>query len=224
MKVLDVMRRDVVMVHPETPVGDLADLMMDHDVTGLPVVDEETRLIGWVPEGNLLIRTLAECGSRPDIGHLDAVRFLRQQRRVYGKTAADLMVTKVASVQDQADLMDAVRVMLERKVSRLPVVRGDRVVGYLTRAEILRATRNREAEWATHRLDDDELLKMVKTALRHCIHIDPSNLSLQVEKGLLRASGTVGSREEREHLTMLLSEVPGVRGVVNNVFVEKLLV
>src|SRR5690349_8313932 len=108
MKVLNAMRRDVLMVRPDTPIGEVADLMMAHDVTGLPVVDTDTRLLGWIPESAVLTRIMAECGCQPDLEHVDALRFLRQQRRIYGKTAADLMVMPAIAIQDQADLMDAV--------------------------------------------------------------------------------------------------------------------
>lgn len=137
----EVMTTDVVTAPPDTPVRKLVELLLGHIYRALPVVDSGGKLIGIVTSGDLVdragLRLRAELLSSLDRSPLDVeLRRLEQS----GKTAADIMTTDVAAVRSEVDLASAARLMVVRRLKRLPVVDADhRLVGIVARSDILRA-------------------------------------------------------------------------------------
>ncbi|HLI51229.1 MAG TPA: DUF190 domain-containing protein, partial [Thermomicrobiaceae bacterium] len=139
--VSEVMTTDVVTVAANTPVRKLVELLLGQIYRALPVVDAGGKLIGIVTNGDLVdragLRLRAELLSSLDRTPLDQeLRRLEQS----GKTASDIMTTDVACVRSEIDLATAARLMVVRRLKRLPVVDLDRrVVGIIARSDILRA-------------------------------------------------------------------------------------
>lgn len=141
-RVADAMSRDVVSVRPDTPLHDVTRLLVDRDVKASPVVDAAGRVVGIITGGDLLargglpVRLSLQKDLPPDMAahHL---RLLEES----GKTAADIMTTAPATVPMDAPLSDAARLMAQRHIKRLPVVdAGERLVGIVSRLDVLRAT------------------------------------------------------------------------------------
>lgn len=143
----DVMSRDVLVVHPETPLLTAVKMMADHQVSGLVVVDEANRPVGMLTEGDLLrwhgefterqawwLEHLAE-GTDLAPSFMDAIR--SQQRKV-----KKLMTESTISVYPETSTRDIARLFYERKIKRVPVVKDDKVVGLVSRADLLRALVN----------------------------------------------------------------------------------
>lgn len=144
MRVADVMTREVVTVAPDTPVQEIARRMWTHRVSGVPVVAADGALVGIVSEGDLLVRN-ANLHVPSFIRVLDAMlplgnprRFEEELRRALGSTAADVMTRDVITVAPDTDLADAATLMLDRRVKRLPVLEGTRLVGIISRADFVR--------------------------------------------------------------------------------------
>ncbi len=144
MRVADVMTRAVVTVAPDTSVREIARLLWDHGISGVPVVDAAGALVGIVSEQDLLVRN-ANLHVPTYLRVLDVMipmgdprGFEDELRRALGATAADVMTHHVVTVAPDTDLADAATTMLERDVSRLPVVEDGRVVGILSRADFVR--------------------------------------------------------------------------------------
>ena len=116
ISVADVMISDVLVVHPGTSVDDAVRLIVDHRITGVPVVDDDHRILGIVSESDIL-------GKR-------------------GQNVEDVMTRDVITTAESTSLDSAAEIMLTRRIRRLPVVRDGRLVGILTRADLLRHVRH----------------------------------------------------------------------------------
>jgi CBS domain-containing protein len=146
MRAVDIMTTQVISVSPDTPVLDLAKLLSDHAISGVPVLDADNRLVGIVTEGDLLHR--AETGTEHHTEHrrarwLESLASDRELARDYVKShggkVAHIMSTDVATVAETAELADIANLLETRRIKRVPVVRDGRVVGIVSRANLVRA-------------------------------------------------------------------------------------
>ncbi len=140
----DAMSTPVLSVNLETTVGEVAQRLREHRVSGLVVVDEEGLLVGVVGEGDLLYR-VARPHLPPHIEVLGSIFYLQtpghieeMMRRITGTVVRDVMSSKVVSVTEDTPIEDVASLMIERKVRRIPVVRQGRPVGIVTRGDIVR--------------------------------------------------------------------------------------
>src|SRR5580692_8794309 len=145
MRAMDVMTTDAITVDPETTVQSLATLLAERGISGAPVVDASGRLVGIVSEGDLLHR--AEIGTarrhrvRRRSWWLD--HFAGDQARDYikshGRTVKDVMTRDVVAVTEDTDLGDVAALLEAKRVKRVPVMRDGKIVGIISRANIVRA-------------------------------------------------------------------------------------
>jgi CBS-domain-containing membrane protein len=151
LRVRDVMTTDVVTAGRDQSLKEIARLMYDQRVSGLPIVDQDGRLVGIVSEADLL-RSEA-MGPRTEPGSLflewllHPTRLEEWERQSRGVQAGDIMVTDVATVGPDTTLGEATRILLRHKVKRLPVVDEDnRVVGIISRQDLLSPLMQEEPE------------------------------------------------------------------------------
>jgi CBS domain-containing membrane protein len=128
MQVEDLMTAKVFALRPGDDLGTLHDLMLDHDVRHVPVVDRDGDLVGLVSHRDLLRNALIE---QPVPGYVERAVLERLAVR-------DVMVSDVESIAPDADLREAAQTMFENKYGCLPVVVGRRLVGILTEADFVR--------------------------------------------------------------------------------------
>jgi len=138
MNVSAVMSRDVVTTRPDVPLEDAATLLLRRGVSGLPVVDGSGEVVGVLSETDLVARTAA--GDDPD-GVLERLLYLDlvEERKLEAATAGDAMSMPAVTIDSADSVHDAALVMLKHDVSRLPVVHDSRLVGIITRADVVRA-------------------------------------------------------------------------------------
>lgn len=143
MKVKEVMTTDVVTVGPETPVRELARLMLEKNIGGIPVV-EDNRLVGIVTEEDLIVKNV-KIKFPTYIQLLDAVIYLEsikkyeeELRKALGATAGEVMTSPVITISPDEDIEAAATLMFEKGISRLPVVEDDRLVGIVTKRDIIK--------------------------------------------------------------------------------------
>jgi CBS domain-containing protein len=146
MRAVDVMTPHVITVGPETPVQSLARLLCERGISGVPVVGPDEQLVGIVSEGDLLHR--AETGTERRIEHrrarwLDIVAsgkdLAREYVKSHGRKVKDVMTTNVISVADTMELADVATLPETKRIKRVPVVRDGKVVGIISRANLMRA-------------------------------------------------------------------------------------
>lgn len=138
LTVRDVMSAPAVSLSPDTAYAAIVHRFLSSDIGGLPVVDESGRLLGIVTESDLLFKEAYLPGSDDDDDAVAAARFARWQQKASARTARDLMTLdpSTASLDEPLDVV--ARRLLEHAVSRLPVVRDGRVVGIVSRHDVLR--------------------------------------------------------------------------------------
>lgn len=138
--VKDVMTRDVVSVRPETPLAELVDLLIDHQIKAVPVVNAERRVVGIISDGDVLQRGdgLGRLAVMERLDEATLAGYLAELRQS-PKTAADVMTAPVVTAREDEALAHAVQAMTSRDLKRLPVVdAAGRLMGMLSRVDILR--------------------------------------------------------------------------------------
>ncbi len=141
----DIMTRDVVALHPDTPVRQIARILLDNHISAAPVIDEAGRPIGIVSEGDLVARTEGEREARRDWWmsllaegeHLaeDFVAYTRADSR----TARQIMSAPVVTVSEDATLGEIAQILSSYRIKRVPVLTHRRMVGVVSRADLIRA-------------------------------------------------------------------------------------
>jgi CBS domain-containing protein len=146
MHAVDVMTPHVIAIDPDASVQALARLLSEQGISGVPVVDSDEQLVGIVSEGDLLHRT--ETGTERRIEHrrswwLDTIAsdddLAREYVKAHGRRVKDVMTTNVISVPDTMDLADVATLLETKRVKRVPVVRDGKIVGIISRANLVRA-------------------------------------------------------------------------------------
>jgi CBS domain-containing protein len=148
MQVRDLMTPDPLTVRPETRVEALVDLLVEKELNGMPVVDETGRVLGMVTTGDLIHRVADEHVPRRNSIWRESLYksvFRRngpEPNPAEGATAAEVMSRDPAYVQPSDDMVVAARLLIEHKVKSLPVLDGGRLVGMISRLDLLRCLRS----------------------------------------------------------------------------------
>ena len=151
LRVRDIMQTEVVTVGPATTVRELADILAKHKVSGVPVVDGDRRVLGMVSEADIILQD-ADLHFPYYIQFLDSVIYLQsfgkfeeRFRKAFGSKVTEVMSDEVFTISPDASVRDAATLMADRKVNRLPVIEEDRLVGIVTRGDIVQAIADRKA-------------------------------------------------------------------------------
>lgn len=208
MRVSDVMSRTLLSVPPEMPLRDVARLLSEHRISGVPVIDNGACL-GIVSEADLLVKQLGRPVSRrlPIEWIIGERHDPAELRRRAATTAREAMTSPVVTIGPDRPVREAAALMVDRGVNRLPVVGGDgRVVGIVTRSDLVRAYL---------RLDAEILRVIREDILRATMWIDPDSLDVTVCEGIAHLSGTVDRRSTARIVEKLVGVVDGVSQVVS---------
>lgn len=144
MKVKEIMTTGVVSVGPETKVNEIARLMLERQISGVPVIDDSEAVVGIVTELDMIVRN-ARLHFPTYIKLLDSTfylespqRFGEELRRALGTTAKDIMTQKVITVDPEAEVEDVATLMVEKRVNPIPVVEDGRLVGIVSRTDLIK--------------------------------------------------------------------------------------
>ena len=144
MRASEIMTHPVIAVGPDTPVHDVARLLLDHGITGVPVVTAEGRLVGIITEADLIVRA-ANVQFPSYLQILDTFliwgdrrRYDEEVRRVLGSTAGQVMTQNVIAIRPDTDVGEVARLMFEKKINPVPVLDRGRVIGIISRSDIIR--------------------------------------------------------------------------------------
>lgn len=207
LKVRDLMTRDVVTVHPTTAIKDVARLLVERRISGMPVVDDRGRVLGVVSEGDLVVKEQgADSLERRPLARIfgDTAATRAQLAKVLALTAGDAMTAPAITINANALATEAATTMTGRQVNRLPVVDGDELVGVVTRADIVRAFARNDAQIAQSVRED---------VLYQTLWLDPDAFEVVVDAGQVRIGGQAERRSEAEMIERIAAMVPGVTGV-----------
>src|SRR5262245_7604134 len=168
MHASQVMTRSVVTVPADATVYAAADILLGARISAAPVVDADGRLVGIVSEADLMNRP--ETGMVPAMSWLqrlltDEARLARDYVRSHSHHVADVMTRKVVTADERTPLLEIAALMQRNSIKRVPVVRNGKVIGIVSRANLLQGLLAREPYPATSRPDDDDLRTRVSRAL-----------------------------------------------------------
>jgi CBS domain-containing protein len=208
MRIEDVMTRDVVTVKPDATLKDAARELVARRISGLPVVDDEGRVVGVLSEGDLLFK---QRGARERNGGLLGWfvdrRHGSEDAKLDAHVVEEAMTSPALTIDAGWSLTAAAERMLADGVNRLPVIRGERLVGIVTRADIVRAFARSDED-----VDGDvqEALELYRD-----MWSDNARLDARVADGALTVTGNLRQRSEAEILPKLLARIPGVVAVTS---------
>lgn len=216
MKVADVMTRAVVTIDKAAPVGRAIRLILQHRISGLPVVDADGRLEGIVTEGDFLHR--AETGTqrrRPRWLEflLGPGRLAQEYVHTHGRFVGDVMTRRVVTVSEDTPLDDVVRLMEKHRVKRFPVVEDGKLVGIVSRANLLRALASVAHEVTASSDDDAKIRDAFFAELEQQPWAPRTGINAVVRNGSIELWGNIFDEREREALRVMAQNLAGVKEV-----------
>jgi len=214
MQVKDVMTRNVISVGVKEPVVKAARLMLQNRISGLPVIDEKNELVGVVTEGDFLRRRELGTGRR----HPKWLEFVLGPGRLAqdyvhesGRKVEEIMTPDPWTVGEDDSLDAVVELMERRHVKRLPVIRDGKMIGIISRANLLHALASLSREAPAPSGDDSTIRDNIIAALgkeRWAPHVN-----VVVKSGVAALWGVVTDERERRAVIVAVENVPGVEQV-----------
>lgn len=207
MQAKDLMTRNVVTVSPDHSVWHAARIMLTGGVSGLPVVDDTGRLLGLITEGDLLRRS--ELGmSGPIVGGAEqsndpAREFVRSR----SWKVADVMSPQVITVDEDTPVQKVAMLLGVHRIKRLPVMRNGRLVGVVSRADLLKVVSAGKPEPEVK--GDDAARRAILARLQDAMVYLSRQPTVDVAAGRVRVAGTVRSSAERDAIRMIVESVAG---------------
>ena len=213
----DVMTAAVVTVTSDARVEDIAKLLLDKHISAVPVVDSADRLVGMVSEGDLMRRRENETERHRSwwlnllVGPADQAR---DYVKVHGHTAEDVMTRDVVTVGEDTPVGEIAEILEKRRIKRVPVVREGKVVGIVSRANLLHGLAAHKDQISVAPSSDDRTIrKQVMELVAREGWITHGSLNVLVTDGAVELWGWVDSEEERKALKIAVAEIPGVRSL-----------
>jgi CBS domain-containing protein len=217
MRAHQIMTRPVIAVTPETTIVEAANTMLQKHVSGLPVIDAAGKLVGIVSEGDFIRRS--EIGTQRKHGRFlkfilgpgqAATDFIHE----HGRKVAEIMTPHLLTITITEDTAvdEIVELMEKNNVKRLPVMRGDRIVGIVSRANLLQAVASLAREIPDPTADDDHIRNRVIDTIEKndwC----PFGLSVIVRGGVVHLSGVITEERSRKAAVVAAENVTGVTKV-----------
>jgi CBS domain-containing protein len=216
----ELMSTNLVVVPPEMPVAAVAELLAARGISAVPVVDAAGAPVGIVTEGDL-IRRLADQPRGPLRWFLDlfgeSKPMIERFAKAHGKTARDVMSAAMVTVGESAPAEEIARLMETHAIRRVPVVTDGKLVGIVSRADLLRAVlRKPDAAAGQAAGDDRAILRAVIAAMRDQPWTDSFWVYPNVTEGVVTLYGYARSQTMRDGLRLLVQEIPGVTAVVDS--------
>lgn len=217
MNVAEIMTQPVITVRSETTIAEAARLMLQHRISGLPVVDAGGAVVGIVTEGDLLRR--AETGT--ERRHARWLEFLispgrlaREYANAHARNVGEAMTPDVVSVAPQDPLELVVGLMERRHIKRLPVIDAGRLVGIVSRANLVRALVHNLARPARKEaVGDAAIREQILAEIAKQPWGPRQSVDVQVTNGAVELYGTITDERERTALQVLVENTAGVKAV-----------
>ncbi len=218
MRAHQIMTTQVITVGADTPIVDAIDKMLRYRVSGLPVVDAEGRLIGMISEGDFIRR--AEIGTRPRRGRwlqflVGASQSAADFIHAHGRKVGDMMTPDPVTVMEDAPLDEIAKIMESQSIKRLPVMRGERLIGIVTRSDFLPAVARLVRDNPASNVEDDRICSEIIAEIGQAAW-RPCTLKVTVSDGVVILSGIVSSENARRAAIVAAENIPGAREVHDN--------
>jgi CBS domain-containing protein len=220
MRAADIMTRTVITVAPDASIRQAVRLMLQHKISGLPVVDAAGRLVGMVTEGDFLRRV--ETGTeRKRTRWIELFtgpsRMADDYIRSHGRRIDEVMTRDPVTISADTPLDQVVSLMERHRVKRLPVVADGKVVGIVSRANLVRALASLDRETYPTSTEDTAIRERILAELGKQSSWAPRNLvDVVVRNGTVDLWGVVVADNQRQAVGVLVENIPGVKQVRNH--------
>jgi CBS domain-containing protein len=219
MRADDVMATALLTVTPTTTIDVAIALMLKHHVSGLPVVDTDGKLVGILTEGDLLRRAETGTSERHRSRFLEFLLGPGRDAQSYVQTnsrqVGDLMTHDVVTVTPSTPLDVVVEAMEHHRIRRVCVAEGKRLVGLVSRADLLRALSRKLADVPTPDLSDAEIEKTLQKELAAAHWAAGSSITVRVQDRIVTFEGFIYDERMRKALHVAAQNTPGVAGIVD---------
>jgi CBS domain-containing protein len=220
MKAEDVMTRAVVTIPPDATLREAIERMVSYRISGVPVADANGKLVGMLTEGDLVRR--AEMGTEAPPRRWLALLLGPGSRadeysRTHGLRVQDVMSPQVLTVGPGTPLAQIVRLMEEHAIKRVPVVEKDKLVGIVSRADLVAALMQQLAPASEVQGTDEAIRHRIVAAMKREPWCPSHSLRVSVHDGIARVDGMIFDDRERRALHVLLERIEGVRGIDDRV-------
>ncbi|MEH2568680.1 MULTISPECIES: CBS domain-containing protein [unclassified Bradyrhizobium] len=215
MRAHQIMTRSVYSVLPEATILEAANIMLQRHISGLPVVDAAGKLVGIVSEGDFIRRS--EIGTQRKRGRwlkflLGAGEAATEFVHEHGRKISEVMTRDPLTISEDTPLEEIVKTMENNGVKRLPVMRGDKLVGIVSRANLLQAVATLARDIPDPTADDDHIRRRIVDTLGKndwC----PFGLNVVVRDGIVHLSGVITEERSRQASIVGAENVAGVKKV-----------
>jgi CBS domain-containing protein len=216
MNVKEVMTSPVLSVEPDSPILQAIRIMLQRRISGLPVVDKEGHLVGMVTEGDFLRR--AETGTqrrRPRWLEflMGPGQLADEYTRSHGRRVNEVMTPDPITVTEQTPLAEVVGTMEKHRIKRLPVMRGEALVGIVSRANLLQALAGVARDIKPVTASDQAIREQVLAELVRQSWAPAALINVIVKDGIVELWGTLTDDRERQAIIVAAENVPGVQAV-----------
>jgi CBS domain-containing protein len=212
MKARDVMTTGVVTVANDAPINEAIRLMLQRKISGLPVVDSSGALVGMVTEGDFLRRS--ELGTERAARWIELLlgtgKLAQDYVHAAGRKVGDVMSNQVYAVEEETPLGEVVAAMERHKVKRVPVLRGEKLVGIVTRTNLLHALAAQQ-HMKTEVSSDLTIRTRLMAELQKHPWAPLASVEIAVRDGVVTLSGAVLDDRQRQALRVAAENVPGVK-------------
>lgn len=215
MRAHQVMTRNVISISPETSLPEAAKIMLDRHISGLPVVDAAGALVGVVSEGDFLRR--AEIGTQRKRSRWlqffvsagqSADEFVREQ----GRKVADIMSRNVVSASEDTSIDALVGLMEKHHVKRIPILRDGKLIGVVTRSNLLQAVAALEHDIPDPTADDDHIRDRILRTI-DASPWRPIGFQVTVRNGVVHLRGLIIDDRARQAAVVAAETINGVKRV-----------
>jgi CBS domain-containing protein len=210
------MSRRVVSIEPDATILQAARLMLQNEISGLPVLDKFGSIVGIVTEGDFLRRSEIHTQRRRSrwleflIG---PGRLADEYVRTTGRKVEEVMTRDVCTVGEDAPLDEVVRLMERHRIKRLPVVRGQQLIGIVSRANLLHALARIAREAKVPALDDTAIRERLLNDLNQQSWAPLGLINVEVRNGIVELWGAITDERQRQALVVAAENIPGVKDV-----------
>lgn len=220
MQAVDVMTPNVITVGPQADVKEIARLLLDNHISALPVVDDNGKVLGIVSEGDLMRRVENGTGRRKSwwlksifVGAGDAGDYVKS----HGRLAREIMTPDPITVTEDEPLNRIARLLEKHHIKRVPVVRDGRLVGIVSRANLLRGFSATAPDTETAvTADDREIRDAILKEVDDNTGVWVDRINVIVTDGVVQLWGLVESQEEKMAVQVAAENTPGVKKIENN--------
>lgn len=221
MKAADIMVRDVITVSPDEEVSEAIKLLTDYDISALPVIDDDGKLVGVLSEADLLHR--AEIGTEK--GHslwLEAVmpasKLAEEFAKSHGRRVEEIMTTDLVTATEDTSLSEIAMLLERHRIKRIPIVADGELVGIVSRSNLIQALASLQMQAGDVEPVSDRKIRLdLLDRLGDQSWTDFGERNIIVHDGVVHLWGMVATAAEHKALRALAEEVPGVVSISDEI-------